>query len=42
VTARLFLNESFGGEDEVELNEGENGTRDSIEDILEAIVSPNT
>jgi DNA mismatch repair protein MSH5 len=42
VTARLFLNESFGDEDEVESNEGENGTRDSIEDILEAIISPNT
>ncbi|KAJ4008289.1 hypothetical protein NW766_009281 [Fusarium irregulare] len=42
VTARLFLNESFGDEDEVESNEGENGNRDSIEDILEAIISPNT
>jgi DNA mismatch repair protein MSH5 len=42
VTARLFLNESFGDEDEVESNESENGTRDSIEDILEAIISPNT
>jgi DNA mismatch repair protein MSH5 len=41
LTARLFLGQLFEGENGVELGEGREDTKDSLKDILEAILSPN-
>ncbi|KAG8675491.1 hypothetical protein FPOAC1_001470 [Fusarium poae] len=41
VTARIFLGQSFDCEGEVEPGEAEENVRDSVRDILEAMLSPN-